>query len=249
MHDGTGTATEAQANLYDFTQTEIIIPINVRPGGRALIVKHKLRKPTFAELEARDKKQTAESITKGNEEFIEGAGSGPDLELWDKLALWVHGYGIPDVQATADGWVEVSPVAAKLIPHAHKLAAVRALHESDYELLSSDDEISDVFVLGATESRVRQTIGNYEIVHTLREMSESERVEFEKRSVKASFLRGKGKDIRTRIQPNLKAHVELYDKLFTSVEGATGGKEAIDAIFKRGVVNAVMSAQTAILQD
>lgn len=246
MHDGTATAAETQANLYDFTQTEIIIPIKVRPGGRALIVKHRLRKPTFSELEIRDKKQTAESVTKGNEEIVEGAGSGPDLELWGKLITGAQGYGYAATPNGAD-WLSDHD-ALKLIPASHKLAAIRALHEADYEVLRADDD-ADVFVLGATETRVKQTIGNYTIIHTLREMTEAERLDFERRSMQASFVRGKGKDVRTKIQPNLKAFVDLYDKLVTGITGATGDKSLLDPIFKRGVVNAVLSAEAAVMSD
>jgi hypothetical protein len=246
------TATAESPKLYAFDEQEHIISINVRPTGKPLIVRHKLRKPTFAELETREKKQTAESVTKGNEEFIEGAGSGPDLELWNKLALGVQGYRLPgDEQPTAsageDFWHQ-SPMLAQLIPAAHKLAAIRSLYDAEYELIGADDD-ADVFVIGATECRVRQMIHGFEIIHTLREMSEQERVEFERKSMQASFVRGRGKDVRTRIQGNLKAFVELYDRLMTRVEGGDGDKPAIDPIFKRGVINAMLAAQAAVLSD
>lgn len=268
MQEATQPAVEKQPLLYDFSLSEIIIPINVRPNSaKPLIVQHKLRKPTFAELEARDRKQTAESVTHGNEEVIEGAGSGPDLELWGKLILGVQGYGYSKEKVDLE-WLE-APETLKTIPVAHKLAAIRALHDSEYDVVVLDED-ADVFVIGGTEVRVKQTIGSYEIIHTLREMSEEERLDFERKSMRASFVRGKGKDVRTKIQPNLKAHVDLYDKLIMRLEGATTGGNgfaernptpteraigygldaaAIDAIFKRGVINAMLTAQAAIVSD
>lgn len=257
MDSGTAPAQEAP-KLYAFDAAEHIIELNTRPDGAPRIVRHKLRKPTFVELEARDRKQAAETVTHGAEEFIESTGSAPDLELWGKLCTAAQGY------RPKGEWIEGADLDA--IPAAHKLAAIRALHQAEFEVVTDEGEL-DYFVIGATETKVKQTIGNYEIIHTLREMTESERLAFENKSFRASFVRGKGKETRTRIVGNLKAYVDLYDKLIVFIEGgsvdgtswdgwraataANAGDfwRAIDPLFKRGVINAMLASQTAIASD
>jgi hypothetical protein len=235
--DATGTATAQDSpKLYDFSTSEHVIELNTRPSGAPRIVRHKLRKPTFIELEARDRKQAAETITKGNEEFIESASSAPDLELWAKICTEAQGY-LPNGE-----WLKGDDLAK--VPADHKLAAIRALYQAEYEVVNDDS--LDYFALDGVEVKVKQTLHGFEIVHTLREMTEAERLEFEGKSYRASFVRGKGKETRTRIQGNLKAFVDLYNKLIQGVSGAIG--EA-DPIHKRGVINAMLAAQTAVLSD
>ena len=249
---GTATAQEAQA-LYDFTTSEHIIELDTRPNGAPRLVRHRLRKPTFIELEARDRKQAAETITKGNEEFIESASSAPDLELWAKICTEAQGY-LPNGE-----WLKGDDLAK--VPTEHKLAAIRALYQAEYEIVNDDS--LDYFALDGAEIKIKQIVHGFEIVHTLREMTEAERLEFEGKSYRASFVRGKGKETRTRIQGNLKAFVDLYDKLILTISGSNWSADmaayalvnrkeqlnVIDPIHKRGVINAMLAAQTAVLSD
>jgi hypothetical protein len=120
-----------------------------------------------------------------------------------------------------------------------------------------DETLSlDHIVIRETFSRA----GGAEVLHTLRLPSESERRQFRSKATQTRYVRG-AKKLRTSIVSNLRVFAQLYDTLIMHIEGATVDGEvftpanrsrfiaAIDPLFKRSVVQAMINALEAQLQD
>jgi hypothetical protein len=174
-----------------------------------------------------------------------------NARLWDKIAVAVKGYRGIDMDPNE--WTDVTPQIAGLIPAGHKSPAIRGLYQTNFELEQEEEE---GFALEAVSYIVKQTFGDYVIRHVFRAPTEAERRDFRRRANETRFARGSRK-IRTKILTNLKAYVELYDKLFQWVEGVEIADKApvaersrlVDPIWKRGAVDCLMRSFEASLSD
>lgn len=248
-----------QKNLYPFDPEFIEVSFNAMPGAdEPVIVSHRLRKPTTAQLLEREKsvQVTIRELT-AREEHIEVTEEDANVALWNEIAVAVKGY-----RGKAE-WTDLTALDRQLMRAAHKQAAVRAMYSGTVAVIGSDNEVS----IGGDEWTVRQSIGpdpdnpRFVVDHVLREPTESERAAFRKRASKVSFVRGSRRP-QTKITVDLGAFIQLYDSLIIDVRGATVGGEpyfpegaksaflaAIDPTWKRQVVQKLMDAIEAALLD
>ena len=247
-----------ESNLYPFDAAEVAVSFNARPGAdNPVIVSHKLRKPTLMELVARDRDVNLEIVEiSPREEQIVTDDEAANARLWDKLILSVKGY------AGNAQWAEIPDGDKAGVRTGHKTTAIKAMYIGDCSIVGDvDSEVS----LTSDTWVIRQSIGDVDnpqfvIDHTLREPTESERIQFKRSASKVSFIRG-GKKTRTRIGQDLTAFVKMYDLL---VEGIIGGSvngveyapsnrqaflAAIDPTWKRLIVQTLMNAIEAALLD
>lgn len=246
-------------NLYDFDAPFIEVQINARPGASSpVIVSHKLRKPTLQELLDREKAISLEIVeTSNREEQIVTDDDSANCQLWDRLIVEIKGYaGIPD-------WQPISDQQKMGMRPGHKRTSIVAMYAGSAQIIGGDeDEIS----LSMDTWTIRQMVGPdadnplYTIDHVLREPTESERAKFKRNASKVSFVRG-AKRARTKIGADLRAYVEIYDALVTSIDGGmVAGKTfkdsergpflaAIDPTWKRVIVQTLMNAIEAALLD
>lgn len=235
---------------YPLDVTEFEINVQVKPG---VVCVHKLRKPTLDELVKREELSLyeTEEIDKGQDKVIVD-DERANVALWDKIAIAVQNYS-PDGE-----WREVTPELAARIPGPHKVTAIRGLYSSTCEVISSGEDLG-YYNLDGEEFIVQQEIGtnseapDYIVHHTLRQPTESERQEYRRRASSTVLVRG-SKKTRARVVTNLKAAVELYDKLFISADGFTGVDadkvlRHIDPIWKRQAVVALMQTFESSLSD
>lgn len=241
---------------YDFGQSEIEIKFNVGQPEKPVYVRHLLKRPTLGQLEERERMSVAESINVGTgEDEIESNGVKADLALWAQVVKQLAGYrGLPG--ATPAVLCDVRPEWLDKIPSPHKLFAVRLLTQMECEVVNTEGDDDGFFDLGDSTVTVRQKIHGMTVTHTLRQPTEAEYSSFKPFRVSTKAV---GKKSATRIQGNLKAFVEFYDKLIQGVEGATIGGQSIvispftlkqiDALTKRAVVQAMLDAFSVTVQD
>lgn len=242
-------AAENAAYSLDVSEFEIQITSNSK------VAVHKLRKPTLDELIKREEMSVyeTEEIDKGQDK-INVDYERANVALWDKIALQVKGYRTGS--AGPEDWLTVDPGLAARISGAHKSTAIEGLYSSTCEVEQGEE---DGFNLDGELFTVKQEIGpnrsepDFIVRHTLRQPSESERQEYRRKASSTVLMRG-SKKTKARVLTNLKASVDLYDKLFVGIEGVTGveiGKELkfIDPLWKRQVVVALMQSFESSLSD
>ena len=236
---------------YDFTKSEFQVALNLKLNPeKSITVTHNLRRPSLAELVERENQSVAEveEVSPG-EDAWHNDNEAANSRLWDKCALSVSGYKVGG-QSAVDT-VTVSPEIAAKIPSAHKSTAISGLYASKCEVERADDE---GFNLDGDTYIVRQEIGagevpDFVIRHELRQPTESELRDYSRRANTATQVTGSRKR-KIRVRTNLKADVELYDKLAVSLTGATPpDPHACDPIFKRQVVQTLLASLTASLSD
>lgn len=94
-----GLPTETKP--YDFAQDKFLIVININPTGRPYYTTHHLRRPTFAEEEARERLMPYDTEQAGRMEgrdafradFEEEPGN---VALYDRIVTGLEGYGFDD---------------------------------------------------------------------------------------------------------------------------------------------------------
>lgn len=241
------------SDLYAYDATEFQVEFNAKPTAPApVLVAHKLRKPTLAELIEREKQSAYEMIeVSSREDELRVEDEAANCRLWDKLVVAVKGY---------DGQHDWRPLTdeekAKMRP-GHKSTAIKGLYLGECAIEDDGAGIS----LGEQTWTVVQTIaGAYTIRHTLREPTEAERVRFKRTAASTQNVKGT-KRAHVRVVGNLGAYVELFDALWQGCEGATVGEHpfsperradflaAIDPVWKRQIVSTLTGALEAALQD
>jgi hypothetical protein len=237
----TRSQTDGAPKLFPLDQPEFEIAIST-PN---LTLWHKLRKPTLSELIERDQQMPyeTEEVSAG-EDRLNIDDEGPNARLWDKIAVAVKGYRGQGL--AVNDWNGLTPEIKALMPTGHKSAAIRGLYNTTFEV---EQDEAEGFALGEGVFTVKQTFGDYIIRHVMRAPTESERRDFRRRANETRFARGSRK-IKTKVLTNLKAYVELYDKLIENMEGVTGGAIAqVDPVWKRGAVDCLMRSFDASLSD
>lgn len=245
-------------DMYPFDEGIIEVWFNAKPGADTPVkVGHRLNKPTLQELLDREKAVNLEIIETGNrEEQIVTDDEAATCRLWDKLIDQVKGY-----KGAAD-WRPLADEEKSQMRTSHKVMAIRAMYAGSCSVVGDENEVS----LGADTWTIRQAVGPdedaplFEVLHILREPTESERAKFRKSSSKVSFIRG-SKRPRTKIAQDLRAFVEMYDALVQNVVGGTVGGQtfqncerpqflaAIDPTWKRLIVQTLMNGLEAALLD
>jgi hypothetical protein len=248
-----------QNNFYAFDADFFEVPFNARPtSDKPLIVYHRLRKPTLAELLDRESQINYEIVEiSSREEEIRTDDETANARLWDKIAVAVMGY------KGLDGWRELTAEDKAAMRPGHKSTAIRMLYAGSFEIEGEEDGVS----IGADTWTVRQEIGakeepDFVVMHILREPTEAERSKFKRSSSTTSYVKG-AKRQQVRIRTNLRAHMELYDALIQNVVGGTvNGRgltddngfrgefiPAIDLVWKRQVIQCLMSTLEGQISD
>ncbi|HEY7181114.1 MAG TPA: hypothetical protein VIC84_06835 [Blastocatellia bacterium] len=251
---------EEKAKLYPLDQESITVKI--RAGKFTL--EHILRRPTLLQLNEREKELSVqtEEVVPGENRLINDDEES-NAKLWDKLIIAVKGYQYDGV--AADIWLQWTPTIAatlgELIPDTHKSEAVRGLYQTKFEIERPKDEEEQGFALGATTHTIIQKIGAFEIRHYLTAPKEGQRREARKKFSETRYM-GNAGNFRTKVLTYLQPYVDFYDKLFMGIGGATlGGMcyghisqradflAAIDPIYKRGAIDALMKSYNVALSD
>jgi len=242
---------------YPFDADTYAVAFNARPNSETpQIVHHRLRKPTLQELIEREGQITYEMIEiNSREEEMKSEDDAANSRLWDKIILQVKGY------RSADEWRDITEEEKAQMRPGHKATAIRAMYAGSCSIEGDEDGVS----IGADTWTVKQEIGagtepDYIVRHILREPTEAERSKYKRSASSTSYIKG-AKKARVMVRTNLRAYVELYDALMQGVEGATvfgaqfedAGRghflNAIDPIWKRQVIQTLMSALEAQLSD
>jgi hypothetical protein len=257
--------------LYPLDQAEFEVAV-VTPQGTLY---HKLRKPTLGELIEREERSSYETESvNDSEERVSADDEAANVRLWNQIVVDVKGYRMRGEKASAsiewrgESLHDLSNDLKAAIPAAHKSVAVRGLYQFTCEVEKDEGE---GFLLGAETWTVKQVFGNldfpdYIIRHILRTPTEQERREFKRKSSDVRFSKGSRK-MKTKVVTHLKAHVELYDALLTQFDGLTLDGQtwetftakdfaqtgamvrAIDPIWKRNVIDALMKTFEASVSD
>ncbi len=248
-------------SVYQMDNDPIKIKINVfASADKKQEVTHTVRKPTFAEEEARERMMPLIISDAGKIDGAEASSMSLDDEpanvrLYDKIALTVNGYALErgskptgedvsvDTELTVDG--EAKKVK-DLIPPSHKSAVVTGLYPASYEVDFGDEEF--YFALGGgREWKVRQEIGgkfkredgtlapaDYEIYYIFREPTQEERKKFRNNAISALTLKTTSGN-KDRRSTNLKVVNDLFDALIQTIEGAEIGGNTIDVRDKKSL--------------
>jgi hypothetical protein len=165
----TSNNSEYQMDLDPF-----VVKINVFPNAdKKHEVTHVVRKPTFAEEEARERMMPLIISDAGKVDGAEASSMSLDDEpanvrLYDKIALTVSGYALQKGQKPTEDMVSVEDKVSTtdgeeksikdLIPPSHKSAVINGLFPSSYEVDFGGEEY--YFALGGgREWKIRQEIG------------------------------------------------------------------------------------------
>lgn len=248
------TPTEVDGS-YPLDREQFEIKINIFPSAdKPHYVYHVLRKPTFEDEEARERKMPLISTDVGKVEGGDASTTTMDVEtgnslLYDKIIVGVKGYALqkgekPSKDLISPDQVVVTPDGEKtvkeLIPLSHKSTAIEGMFPSMFEL---DEEGAEEFIFalgGGREWRIKQEIGgkykredgtlapaDYTIYYTFREPTEAERKNFRAKGIIAMNVRTKT-GFSERRSVNLKVLKELFESMILSVEKATIDGKPVD---------------------
>jgi hypothetical protein len=222
---------------------------------------HRLRQPTKEEINeyASTEKTEYEQESKREERIIPGSDAAI-LKLWDKIAIAVKGY--VKLPTPKDQWHTLRPEDKAGFRPSHKAAAIRALYAGSCEIERDEDGIG----IGGDEWTVKQSIGmrrtdpDFIIRYRFREPNESERRAYRTEANTIKNSTGLKKP-RQRVQSNLNVYAQTFDALLIDVIGGTvAGKtfresdraaflDRIDRLYKRDIIQAMMLALEADIQD
>ncbi len=250
--------TIPKAYPFDRNRFEVkilAVPANPKavPGDKDFepkFVHHALRRPTVPEVLAWEKSQSMHEqmdINKKETRIVTPDDQG-NIDLWNLLILEVKGYQFKDAQGT--DWRPADDYIKAKMPVGHKLAAVYGLYLSETSI--KEDEADGVIFdqqLWTIEQRIGTESDHYLVTHVLREPDEKEVRKYRRNHTSQIQLKG-GKN-HTKVVSNLKVDIDTYDLLVQRIEsgGREAGKEAIDPIFKRKVVDALMDRLDGTIQD
>ena len=209
--------------LLELAPAELAIPLKVTQAGRSYHLRHLLRPPLAADWCA------YEAALKPEVEELPGPDGGDEVSyrlrvrttdaallLWERLALRVEGYLLPEVNGDA-GW-------RGAIPLAHKEAAVRALTLVAPASVSPQDTSNNGgFAVGCGEVAVELEcvsagVAYPRLAHFFRPPTvEAERA-YRRLLAETLIVRG-GRAPRTLLPARLPALVRLYDDLILRAEG------------------------------
>jgi hypothetical protein len=266
----------AEKGVYQMDLDPFKVKINIFSNAdKKHEVTHILRKPTFAEEEARERMMPLIISDAGKIDGAEASSMSLDDEpanvrLYDKIAVSVNGYALkrgekPSKEdVNVDTIVEGETAVRDLIPPSHKSAAINGLYPSSYEVDFGDEEF--YFALGGgREWKVRQEIGgkfkredgtlspaDYTVYYIFREPTQEERKKFRTQAISAVTLRTTSGN-KDRRSTNLKVVSDLFDAATiggTDIDVRDKKQlEKIPATFKKGAVIRLMNFLEADLSD
>lgn len=218
--------TESPDNpmLLELAASELAIPLKVTQAGRSYRLQHIVRPPRAGDwfvYEAALKPEVEEfPAPDGGDEVsyrLRVRTTDAALLLWERLALRVEGYTLPESGDVDAGW-------RTLIPLAHKEAAVRALTlVAPASAPVTDGSNNDGFAVGCGEVAVELEsisagVAYPRLAHFFRPPTvEAERA-YRRLLAETLIVRG-GRAPRTLLPARLPALVRLYDDLILRVEG------------------------------
>ncbi len=263
---GTATAeekvkatTEPEEKVFQMDAEPIKVKINVFSStDKTQNVTHTLRKPTFAEEEARERMSALYITEAGRIDGSDATSMSLDdekgtLRIYDKIALSVQGYALEPGQKPTEEDIPVDTVLTvngeektvrDLIPISHKGAVINGMFPASYELDFGGEEF--YYSLGGSrEWKIVQEIGgkfkredgtlspaDYTIRHILREPTQEERKKFRTQAISAVTLRTTSGN-KDRRSTNLRVVADLYDALVQTIDNATIDGKTIDARDKK----------------
>ena len=233
-----------EENIYQMDVEHFQIKINIFPNAdKKHEVVHKVRKPNFAEEDARERMMPLIISDAGKIDGAEASSMSLDDEtanvrMYDKIAVSVNGYALERGQKPSTEDIDVNTVIGDdktvkdLIPPSHKSAVVNGLYPASYEVDFGDEEF--YFALGGgREWKIRQEIGgrfkredgtlsppDYIIYYIFREPTQEERKKFRSQAISALTLRTTS-GTKDRRSTNLKVVNDLFDALIQTIEGAS----------------------------
>lgn len=261
--EGAVTAKEATHEKSEFQMDAdpIRIRINIFPSAeKKQEVTHSLKRPSFAELEARERMMPLIISDAGKVDGAEASSMSLDdepanIRLYDKIAISVNGYALEKGQKPGTDEVDISTSLMvggeekkilDLIPPSHKSAVINGLYPASYEVDFGGEEF--YFALGGgREWKVRQEIGgkfkredgtlspaDYTVYYIFREPTQEERRKFRSQAISAITLKTTSGN-KDRRSTNLKVVSELFDALIQTIEGATINDTSIDVRDKKSL--------------
>jgi hypothetical protein len=262
MEKATPISTAAKTSKQDEYQMDLDpfkVKINIFPSAEKTVeVTHTLRKPTFAEEEARERMMPLIISDAGKVDGSEASSMSLDDEpanvrLYDKIAQSVNGYALEPGQKPSADEVSVDTMISvngeeksvkDLIPPSHKSAVINGLYPASYEVDFGGEEF--YFALGGgREWKIRQEIGgkfkredgtlspaDYTVFYIFREPTQEERKKFRSSAISAVTLRTTSGN-KDRRSTNLKVVSDLFDALIQTIDGATIDGATIDARDKK----------------
>jgi hypothetical protein len=254
------TPTVTNSDDYQMDLDPFKVKINIFPSAdKKHEVTHTLRRPTFAEEEARERMMPLIISDAGKIDGSEASSMSLDDEpanvrLYDKIAISVNGYALARGEKPTKEDVPVDKVISTgdegdvtvkdLIPPSHKSAVINGLYPASYEVDFGDEEF--FFALGGgREWKVRQEIGgkfkredgtlspaDYTVYYVFREPTQEERKKFRTQAISAVTLKTTSGN-KDRRSTNLKVISDLFDALIQVIDGATIGGGSIDVRDKK----------------
>lgn len=211
------------SKLLELAAAEVAVPLKVTQAGRTYRLCHILRPPRVADWCA------YEAALKPEVEELPGPDGGDEVSyrlrvrttdaallLWERLALRVEGYLLPEASGDAGG--------RGAIPLAHKEAAVRALTlVAPASAPATDGSNNGGFAVGCGEVAVElecvsSGVAYPRLAHFFRPPTvEAERA-YRRLLAETLIVRG-GRAPRTLLPARLPALVRLYDELILRAEG------------------------------
>lgn len=238
------TSTEA----YPMDIETFEVKVNIFPTlEKPHYVTHVLRKPTFDEEEARERKTPLITSDAGKIDGHDASSMTMDDEpaniaLYDKICSGVKGYALKQGEKPTDELVTLDTVVntkqgdktvRELIPSSHKNTAVNGMYPKVDFTIDVDEEDFTFALGGGREWTVKQEIGgkhkqedgtlsdpDYTVSYVFREPTEAERKTFRSNAISAINLRT-ATGVKERRSTNLRVLRELFDKLIISVENAS----------------------------
>lgn len=267
-------ADNDNTKLLELAPIELLVPLKVTHAGRSYRLQHRLRPPAPADWFAYEA-----ALEMAVEELPAGADDEPCYRLhvrtsdaarllWDRLALSVEGYQLPEGQLTPSAAEGPPENWRALIPLAHKEAAVNSLTlvapSAAFES-TNHDSTNNFFPLLADErlvvlEAVRGGRAYPRLVHRFRPPSVEDERAYRRLLSETLLVRG-SRAPRTLLPARLPGLVRLYDHLVVGVEGYSlhGQPPAsrdpviqhLDAWHKRVAVQALFGdlAATATSED
>ncbi len=254
---------------FDLRPAEIPTPLTFSEGGRKFRVTHIFRAPEFADwLEYEQKLQRSAEIVGGATRFDRREAEAAEA-LWDRIALRIERYKIPNPQiaqitqneeesaASAksvdlllgfpDGWREKVDVF-------HKAASVRLLAQVYVAEPEAAEAAEAEYLFDPDRVEVRLVAGRggqeYDgLVHILRRPTARQQKEFSRTVSSALYVRGSRTE-KSLLPSRLREMVQFYDELILElrgyvVNGAPAAREDavkwMDALHKQTAVSALFS--------
>jgi hypothetical protein len=252
--EATATNTTPEINLFELNDT-LEKEGKATSKGKKVTVVHEINRLSLKDLQYRDSKQPyrSQEVGEDTDQVLADLSGKVDVGLYNKLVVRTSGYKhnvLPD-QSPED-----RELALNSIPSAHKISIIQDLTKVSSEIIYDGDEEITEFVWSEDQTyRVRTEIGGNAEFVAYSEIKEPSQRQIELYTGATKFFierpKGSTKKPITKITVDLLPATQMFDELVQSVDGLSfngnpvdvSNKQhlaAIDAYFKRSVIDAVM---------